>query len=531
MKAYSYLRFSTPEQALGDSERRQVEKAEAWAAAKCIPLDKSYADRGKSGFKGTNRKRGALGRFLKQIKAGNIPHGSYLLVEDLDRLSREHPLDSLVLFKEIISAGITIVVLKNNEEYSNATLRADGSALPQDAYDFDGNLKSGRLPANQTENSGLTWDAENRLVEVRVGTNGPLVRYAYDSQSRRIARSVGTSTTIYLYDGWNVIAEYEGAGLAKTYIWGTDLSGTMQGAGGVGGLLAVKSVSVIHYPTFDGNGNVSEYLDGNGAPAAHFEYDPFGNTVVNTDTAGLFPYRFSTKPIDAATGLYYYGYRWYDAPNGRWPSRDPIEEEGGMNLYGFVENHGLDGWDRLGLEIDEFPEPKIKYWKKLDAETTSNWRVNPKKRKLWFKDKWEVSIKGKISPVKVTLDKRTENDITEDGKTVKEHELHHVELRKEAWNALRDKTHPYEGVYCDEPCAQIAHDLMVNYNAYYGSQSIKKNAQFDLDVYGKRLKKEDKNEYDRIESRRDLGQNGMEIAEKSLNTLLLQWKNKKCKKE
>lgn len=79
MKAYSYLRFSTPEQALGDSERRQVEKAEAWAAAKCIPLDKSYADRGKSGFKGTNRKRGALGRFLKQIKAGNIPHGSYPL--------------------------------------------------------------------------------------------------------------------------------------------------------------------------------------------------------------------------------------------------------------------------------------------------------------------------------------------------------------------------------------------------------------------------------------------------------------------
>jgi hypothetical protein len=118
----------------------------------------------------------------------------------------------------------------------NQYTTVNGSALPQDAYDFDGNLKSGRLPANQTENSGLTWDAENRLVEVRVGTNGPLVRYAYDSLSRRIARSVGTSTTIYLYAGWNVIAEYEGTGLAKTYIWGADLSGTMQGAGGVGGV-------------------------------------------------------------------------------------------------------------------------------------------------------------------------------------------------------------------------------------------------------------------------------------------------------
>jgi RHS repeat-associated protein len=233
----------------------------------------------------------------------------------------------------------------------NQYTTVNGSALPQDAYDFDGNLKSGRLPANQTENSGLTWDAENRLVEVRVGTNGPLVRYAYDSLSRRIARSVGTSTTIYLYAGWNVIAEYEGTGLAKTYIWGADLSGTMQGAGGVGGLLAVKSGGAVQFPTFDGNGNVSEYLDGNGAPAAHFEYDSFGNTVVNTDTPGLFPYRFSTKPIDAATGLYYYGYRYYDPETGRWPSRDPIGEVGGTNLYGFVWNQAFNAVDYLGMRL------------------------------------------------------------------------------------------------------------------------------------------------------------------------------------
>ncbi len=163
MIAYSYLRFSTPEQALGDSERRQVEKAEAWATAKDIPLDKSYADRGKSGFKGVNRKKGALGRFLKEIKSLKVPYGSYLLVEDLDRLSREHPLDSLPLINEIISAGITIVVLKNNEEYSSASLRADRSGMKMVGLSFE----LGRASGESARKSDLgidNWKEKRRLA-------------------------------------------------------------------------------------------------------------------------------------------------------------------------------------------------------------------------------------------------------------------------------------------------------------------------------------------------------------------------------
>jgi RHS repeat-associated protein len=84
---------------------------------------------------------------------------------------------------------------------------------------------------------------------------------------------------------------------------------------------------------------VSEYLNSTGQVIAHFEYDPFGNLTVDSENnAASFPYRFSTKPQDAATGLYYYGYRFYDPLTGRWPSRDPIEESGGDNLYGFVLN-------------------------------------------------------------------------------------------------------------------------------------------------------------------------------------------------
>jgi RHS repeat-associated protein len=119
------------------------------------------------------------------------------------------------------------------------------------------------------------------------------------------------------------------------------------------------------YPTFDGNGNVTEYLkwvqdsdpvtpgdQSDAIVAAHFEYDAFGNLVVDTySKASLFPFRFSTKPQDSVTGLYYYGYRWYDPLTGRWPSRDPIGERGGVNLYGFVGNDGVDWVDVVGLII------------------------------------------------------------------------------------------------------------------------------------------------------------------------------------
>jgi RHS repeat-associated protein len=234
-------------------------------------------------------------------------------------------------------------------QYSSLSLNSQPPTLNQ--YDFDGNLRSGQLP---TGSAGIVWDAENRIIAVNV-IGQDTIHYTYDAQSRRISRSVGVSptapTTIYVYDAWNVIAEYSATSLSKTYLWGTDLSGSLQGAGGVGGLLSLQihdPQSTIYYPTYDGNGNVSEYVASNGSTAAHFEYDPFGNTVVNTDTSNQFAYRFSTKPLDRTTGLYYYGYRYYDPVTGRWPSRDPIEEEVGINLYGFVDNTSTNNYDYLG---------------------------------------------------------------------------------------------------------------------------------------------------------------------------------------
>ncbi|MEI6674656.1 MAG: RHS repeat-associated core domain-containing protein [Verrucomicrobiota bacterium] len=250
---------------------------------------------------------------------------------------------------------------------------ADGNAEP--VYDLDGNMIFGPVrPAGTSTpvSCVFVWDAENRLVKVKDSTNtATIAEYAYDHLSRRISKTVYPSggnpvVTRFLYDGWNQIAEYSDTDLKKTYLWGMDLSGTMQGAGGVGGLLSVSErtlnetnpVSTPFYPTFDGNGNVSEYLDSSGVRQAHYEYDPFGNIIASGgDKAGDFSHRFSTKPLDLETGLYYYGYRYFDPLTGRWMSKDPIGERGGKNLYGFVGNDGQNHTDMFGLcSIDDPPK-------------------------------------------------------------------------------------------------------------------------------------------------------------------------------
>jgi RHS repeat-associated protein len=221
-------------------------------------------------------------------------------------------------------------------------------------YDADGNATSYPLPVSPDANGTLRWDGENRLISTTVG--GITTSQQFDAMGRRISKTTGTASTLYLYEGWNVIAEYTKNGaaapsLSKTQLWGLDLSGSLQGAGGVGGLLSQTVGSATHFPTYDGNGNVSEYLTATGTVAAHFEYDAFGNTVVNTDTTNQFAYKFSTKPQDLETGLYYYGYRSYDPVTGRWISKDPLGERGGRNLYGMVGNKPINRYDLLGLFV------------------------------------------------------------------------------------------------------------------------------------------------------------------------------------
>ena len=217
-----------------------------------------------------------------------------------------------------------------------------------------------------------SWDNENRLTQV-VSTS-KLIKFSYDTQGRRIEKKVwnnttgtGTPTTYlkYIYDGWNLIAELNGNSSdakVRSYTWGLDISGSTTEAGGVGGLLFIDdNTNGVHFVSYDLNGNVMGLVKAtNGTVSASYEYGPFGELLVSTGTmASSNPFRFSTKYRDNETDLYYYGYRYYSPSLGRWISRDPVEEQGGLNLYGFVNNDPVNKWDLLGMLQDERINPEV----------------------------------------------------------------------------------------------------------------------------------------------------------------------------
>ena len=171
-----------------------------------------------------------------------------------------------------------------------------------------------------------------------------------------------TGTTRFVYDGWNLIAELvtpeSGTETVTRYVWGLDLSQSVQGAGGIGGLLlqekddAAGQTKTRLY-TYEANGNVGQLVDGTtGVVVAHYAYAPFGTTLTASGTAATAnPFRFSTKYTDADTTLVYYGYRFYSPTLGlgRWLTRDPIGESDSPGLYMFVGNNPLAWFDSNGL--------------------------------------------------------------------------------------------------------------------------------------------------------------------------------------
>jgi RHS repeat-associated protein len=238
------------------------------------------------------------------------------------------------------------------------------------SYTYDGN---GNLTWGYNSHTNYVYDDENRLVQwFSYATSfGPPASgdlrtdFVYDGLSRLRSRSeyqyIGTGwypngTTYYIYDGRRVIQERTTAPTVS-YTRGPDLSGALEGAGGIGGLLARSTGYSGGWTNHwcyhaDGNGNITYLADVSQALAASYRYDPFGNTTSSSGAqATANTYRFSSKEIHVTSGLYYYGYRFYDPNSQRWLNRDPIGEFGGINLYDYVANNPVDRVDAFGHAI------------------------------------------------------------------------------------------------------------------------------------------------------------------------------------
>jgi RHS repeat-associated protein len=224
-------------------------------------------------------------------------------------------------------------------------------------------------------NVTYTYDDENQLIRMETDTSVTpaasrwRTEFVYDGLRRLRSRAefvwIGSgwypnTTTLYVYDGRRVVQERNSAnGPTVSYIRGLDLSGTSEGAGGIGGLLARSSgyqsgtgawTSHAFYHA-DGGGNVTFLSPSTySGTMTRYSYDAYGRTTsLDGPLATANVYRFSSKELHAASGHYYYGYRFYDPQAQRWINRDPIGEAGGMNLYGFVGNGPVGAVDSSGL--------------------------------------------------------------------------------------------------------------------------------------------------------------------------------------
>lgn len=161
-RVYSYIRFSRPEQALGDSERRQLEEAKAWAERNGYVLDCSLrlTDRGYSAFHGHHRRKGALGKFLDLVKSGQIAKGSIIVIENIDRLTREGMTDALkTIIYELIGNGITIQTLRPLATYDQRAV--DGPEI----YELIGQIRRAYEDSKRKSDLGqANWKQKRKLA-------------------------------------------------------------------------------------------------------------------------------------------------------------------------------------------------------------------------------------------------------------------------------------------------------------------------------------------------------------------------------
>ncbi len=255
--------------------------------------------------------------------------------DDLNRLLElgyvTNPLNQYTEIHEIIDDQIPII-----------------NILVNISHDADGNFASETFSGNTFQ---YVYDAENRLKSVEPSnpvSEDVKVSLLYDYMGRRVKKSVYKYNAgswileyekLFVYDGWNVIEEITTTQgqppESKYYVWGLDLSGTLNGAGGIGGLLSCidPGESQVYDYLYDKNGNVIQMIAANGEVSAYYEYDPYGNIIYQSgDKANDNPFRFSTKYFDEETGLGNWGIRYYSLTDGRFTTRDPLYEPGSRIL-------------------------------------------------------------------------------------------------------------------------------------------------------------------------------------------------------
>ena len=213
------------------------------------------------------------------------------------------------------------------------------------------------------------WNALDQMTSAyeknpAPGDSPTFIDCTYDCEGRRVEKKIRhgndlVKRTLTVWDGWKPVLDIDysaGSEVARRYYtWGPDVSGSLDGAAGIGGLVEIAElknhVVTRCQPIYDGLGNITGLINNDtGARVAWYEYGPFGEVLsVCGERASTCPFRFQTKRYDEETGQYYFGKRYYDPKTRTWLSRDPLREGGGVNLYAYCGNDPVGSFDSVGL--------------------------------------------------------------------------------------------------------------------------------------------------------------------------------------
>jgi RHS repeat-associated protein len=215
-------------------------------------------------------------------------------------------------------------------------------------YDDDGNMIRGYTLDGYVYTA--QYDAEDRLEAITYTDSGSTEhrrQFVYGSDGFvRIIRTYENSSLVdetrLVRSASLVLQERnESSAVIREYAWGPNRGG------GIGGLLNMHTAGQDYNYLYDGKGNVGAVIDNAQTVVASYRYNVFGRLMVKSGTLDQ-PYQFSTKRYLGGFGMSYYGYRFYSPAIGRWMNRDPLGEDGGINLFGFVHNNPVNAIDPYG---------------------------------------------------------------------------------------------------------------------------------------------------------------------------------------
>jgi RHS repeat-associated protein len=215
-------------------------------------------------------------------------------------------------------------------------------------YDSNGNTLTKVVGSNTTT---YAWDFENRMTSVALPGLGGTVSFKYDPFGRRIYKSSSTATSIYAYDGGNLIEETNSSGTAVARY-------SHQGINVDEPLAMLRSGATSYYQA-DALGSVTSLSSAAGSIANSYTYDSFGKLTASSGSLTN-PFQYTGREFDAETGLYFYRTRYLDTSTGRFLTEDPLMFDGGSNFYDYVANNPIEFVDPSGEQALPKPLPTPK---------------------------------------------------------------------------------------------------------------------------------------------------------------------------